>query len=98
MPKGRIRQPHRDKYEIIKQILQTVSSRQNGVNSSFEIAFRCELTLHQFIRYRDLLLKKKLLLISSDKGLTHHYEITEKGIRYLKVSTEIENDLKPVTS
>jgi predicted transcriptional regulator len=93
----RRRQPHRDYYEIIKLILQTVYTRADGVNSSSEIAYRCELTWNQFIRYRDLLLKQKLLLtVSSNTTPNQHYEITPEGERYLQLFAEIQDDLKPI--
>ena len=39
----KLRQPHRDQYEIIKQILQTVYTKKNGCRS-FELTYRCELS------------------------------------------------------
>jgi predicted transcriptional regulator len=90
----RLRQPHRDNYEIIKQILQTVYSKAGGYRS-FELAYRCQLTWPQFIRYRDVLLSCELLIVVG-KGSSQHYEITLKGERYLQVITEIEVDLRPV--
>jgi hypothetical protein len=47
----------------------------------------------QFIRYRDLLVRTKLL-IPSNEAPTQHYEITPKGERYLQLFGEIEDDLK----
>jgi predicted transcriptional regulator len=87
-----IRQPHRDYYEIIKQILHTVYSKVGGCKSA-EIAYRCELAWFQFMNYRDILVSHKLL-ISSHIGPTGRYEITPKGVRFLEVFAEIENDLK----
>lgn len=94
MTRASLRQPHRDYYKIIKKILQTVETRIGGYRS-FELAFRCELTWEQFKNYRDLLINNKLL-ISSNIGSLQHYEITEKGLRYLKVFAEIEDDLGPL--
>lgn len=90
-----IRQPHRDHYEIIKQILQTVHTRTGGYKS-FELPFRCELTWPQFLRYRDMLVRNKLL-IPSHTGRTELYEIPDKGMRFLKVLAEIEDNLRPAT-
>jgi predicted transcriptional regulator len=95
MPPGRsLHQPHRDYYEIIKQILQTVYSKAEGCKSA-EMAYRCELAWVQFTYYRDILLSNKLL-IPSEEGSTQRYEITPKGERYLRVFAEIEDDLRPV--
>lgn len=96
MRRNRIRQPDRDYYEIIKQILRTVYSRERGISKSFELAYRCELTVQQFIHYRDVLISRNLLLISSNTGPIQHYEITPKGERYLQVFIEIEDDLRPI--
>jgi predicted transcriptional regulator len=91
-------QPHSDHYEIIKLILQTIYLRKNGISRSFEIAYRCQLSLQQFIYYRDILLRRNLLSISSGVGSNQHYEITPKGEHYLQLFTEIEEDLRPVIS
>lgn len=88
-----IRQPHRDHYEIIKQILQIVYSKVQGCKS-FELAYRCELTWPQFTYYRDILISNKLL-VPSESEPTRYYGITEKGIRYLQVFAGIEEDLCP---
>jgi predicted transcriptional regulator len=88
-----IRQPHRDQYEIIKQILQTVYTKAGGCKPS-ELAYRCELTWEQFRNYRDLLIKQNLL-IPSIKADNRGYEVTPKGECYLKVFAEIEDDLRP---
>lgn len=96
MRRNRIRQPNRDYYEIIKQILQTVYSMTEGCGKSFEIAYRCQLDLPHFLYYRDMLLNRKLLLISSNTGPNQHYEITLKGERYLQLFAKIEDDLGPV--
>jgi predicted transcriptional regulator len=94
MHQNRIRQPHRDYYEIIKQILQAVYTKAEGCRS-FELAFRCELTWDQFKRYRDVLLTQKLLILSNS-GPNEHYEITPRGERYLPLFGEIEGELGSV--
>lgn len=79
MPPGRsLRQPHRDHYEIIKQVLQNVYAKVGGCGPA-ELAYRCELTWFQFIRYRDILLSNKLL-IPSDSGSKQYYEITDNEL------------------
>jgi predicted transcriptional regulator len=96
MPASRrsLRQPHRDYYEIIKQILQNIYTKRGGRKSS-EIAHRCELTWYQFIRYRDALVSHKLLILSN-KRPNQRYEITPIGILFLEVFQEIEDDLRPI--
>jgi predicted transcriptional regulator len=96
MRRNRIRQPNRDYYEIIKQILQTVYSLAEGCDKSFEIAYRCQLDLLQFFYYRDMLLNRRLLLVSFKNRDNQRYEITPKGERYLQVFIEIEDNLRPI--
>jgi predicted transcriptional regulator len=93
MRRSRSRQPHRAQYEIVKQILQTVYTKTDGCRS-FELAYRCKLSWPQFTHYRDLLFNQKLL-ISSNIGPNQRYEITDRGLRYLQLITEMENDLMP---
>lgn len=94
MRRNRTRQPHRNDYEIIKQILQIVYPREGGISKIFELAYRCQLTWKQFKYYRDLLICRKLLPNSSNTGPNQHYEITDKGLRYLKLFAEIEKYLR----
>jgi|SRR5919106_6020816 predicted transcriptional regulator len=88
-----IRQPHRDHYEIVKQILQTVYTKTDGCRS-FELAYRCKLSWAQFTFYRDLLFNQNLLILSNI-GPNQRYEITGNGLRYLTLFKEIEDDLRP---
>jgi predicted transcriptional regulator len=97
MRRNRIRHLNRDYYEIIKQILQTVYSLAEGCDKSFEIAYRCQLDLLQFLYYRDMLLNRRLLLVSSKNRHNQRYEITPKGEHYLQLLGELENDLRAVT-
>lgn len=92
----RRQQSHRHSHEIIKQILQTIYSwtRKGHYCRPLEIVYRCELTWAQFREYRDILLHNKLL-ISSDTRSFSHYKITDKGLRYLQIFSEIEDDLQP---
>ena len=89
-------QSHRHTHEIIKQILQTVHSRaiKGHYCKSLDIAYGCELTWAQFRQYRDLLLSRKLLT-SPDTNDISHYKITDKGLRYLQLFSEIEDYLEP---
>jgi predicted transcriptional regulator len=89
-------QYYRYSHEIIKLILETVYSRtrKGPYCRSLEIANRCEITWAQFKQFRDLLLHHKLL-ISFDTKSFSHYKITEKGLRYLQLFSEIEDYLEP---
>jgi predicted transcriptional regulator len=89
--------PHnRDSYEIIQQILRIVYSNAGDRNNkSFELAYRCLLDLPLFFYYRDLLIDRRLLRISSNTETTRRYGITPKGERFLKIFAEIEDDLRP---
>jgi predicted transcriptional regulator len=91
-----LRQPHRDYYEIIRQILQNVYAKVGGCKPS-ELAYRCDLSWKQVRGYRDILVNQKLLVPSNSEP-SDHYEITPKGERYLKLIAEIEDDLFPVNN
>jgi len=93
MPQRTLRQPHQDRYEIIKLILQNVFSKIGGCKP-YELAYKCQLNWPQFTYYRDILLGNKLL-IPSDEGSIQHYEIIPKGIRFLELFREVEDDLRP---
>lgn len=95
----RQQQSHRHTHEIIKQILQTVYSRTRKGHycRPLEIVYRCELTWAQFRHFRDLLLSRKLLTLSDTKAFSH-YKITDKGLQYLQLFSEIEDYLEPVVN
>jgi predicted transcriptional regulator len=95
----RQQQSHRHTHEIIKQILQTVHSRARKGHycRPLEIVYRCELTWAQFRQFRDLLLSRKLLTLSDTKAFSH-YKITDKGLRYLHLFSEIEDYLEPIVN
>src|ERR671919_26236 len=96
---GQRQQAHRHTHEIIKQILQTVYSRTRKGHycRPLEIAYGCELTWAQFRHFRDLLLSRKLLTSSDTKDFSH-YKITDKGLRYLQLFSEIEDYLEPIVN
>jgi predicted transcriptional regulator len=95
----RQQQFHRHSHEIIKQILQTVYSRTRKGHycRPLELVYRCELTWAQFRHFRDLLLSRKLLTSSDTKAFSH-YKITDKGLQYLQLFSEIEDYLEPVVN
>lgn len=81
MPSRMLQQPHREQYEIIHQLLQTVYSKVESCKQ-FELAYESQLNWLWFTHYRDFLISCELL-IPSDKGPIQHYEITPKGECYL---------------
>src|ERR687897_3335560 len=91
---GQRQQSHRHTHEVIKQILQTIYSRTRKGHycRPLEIVYRCDLTWAQFREYRDILLHNKLLISSGTRSFSH-YKITDKGLRYLQIFSEIEDDL-----
>jgi predicted transcriptional regulator len=93
MPQRVLRQPHRDHYQTIKQILQNIYSKAGGCRAT-EVAYRSELTWKRFREYQDPLTSRRLL-IPSDNEATQHYEITPNGIRFLELFAEIEDGLRP---
>ena len=93
-------QRHRNRYDIVNDILQTVSNipiikRRHKTG----IGYAANLTHWQTVTYLKGLIDQNLLRqISDDLGPYSHYEITRKGDRFLQLFAEIEDDLKPVTA
>lgn len=98
-----LRQPHREKYEIAKDVLslllvsnsKSVISRRSANTSIGDAA---GLPHVMTVKYLRSLADQDLLHISQDSGPYTNYEMTEKGLRYLQVFAEIEDDLRPVTA
>lgn len=92
-------QRHRDRYDIVNDILQTVSN--NPIikrRHKTGIGYAAHLTHWQTVTYLKGLIDQDLLRrISDDLGPYSHYEITRKGERFLQLFDELEDDLKPVT-
>ena len=91
-------QRHRDRYDIVNDILQTVSNipiikRRHKTG----IGYAANLTHWQTVTYLKGLIDQDLLRqISDDLGPYSHYEITRKGERCLRLFAEIEDDLRPL--
>jgi predicted transcriptional regulator len=89
-------QLHRDRYYIVNDILHilyydpTVKRR-----SKTGIGIAAGITHRMTVKYLRRLIEQGLLRISYDIGQYGHYELTEKGKRYLQVFDEIEADLRP---
>jgi predicted transcriptional regulator len=97
--KKRCRGPHRSEYEIINEILKTVFSSNPNSSSDrrrckpIDIVYSCCLTWLQFQVYRSFLLKLNLLNSIQTNG-HQSYEITEKGLEYLRVFSELQAEMK----
>jgi predicted transcriptional regulator len=97
-----LRQPHREKYEIAKDVLSLllVSNSTSVICrriAKTSIGDAAGLPHGMTVKYLRSLADQDLLRISQDSGLYADYEITEKGLRYLQLFTEIEDDLRPQT-
>ena len=97
----RRREPHRGEYEIINEILKiisssdTISSPDRKRCKPIDIVYGCCLTWHQFQMYRNQLLRLNLLNSIHIDG--HQiYEIPERGLEYLRVFSELQEELKPL--
>jgi predicted transcriptional regulator len=100
--RNRHRERHRGEYEIINEILKTVSSFHISSNpnrnkcKSIDIVYGCCLTWHQFQVYRNHLLGLNLLgSMKIDGNL--FYEITEKGLEYLRLFSKLQAEMEPIT-
>ena len=91
----------RSRYEIANDILQVVnedSTIMRRRRHKTGIGYAARLT-HQFtVRYLRGLTNERLLRVSKEASIYQCYEITPKGLRYLQVFAEIEDDLKPLNN
>jgi predicted transcriptional regulator len=78
---SRRQQSYRYPNDIIKEILLTVHTltRKGYYCRPLQLVYRCQLTWAQFTHYRELLLRRKLL-VSFDTKPFSHYKITDKGL------------------
>lgn len=90
-------QRHRDRYDIVNDILQTVSN--NPIikrRHKTGIGYAANLTHWQTVTYLKGLIDQDLLRrISDDLGPYSYYEITPKGERFLQLFAEMEDALRP---
>jgi predicted transcriptional regulator len=87
---------YRSRYEIANDILRIVNEnpiikRRHKTGNGYA----ANLTHWLTVKYLRGLVDQGLLRISHDAGPYRHYEITFKGIRYLYMFAEIEDDLRP---
>jgi predicted transcriptional regulator len=85
---------YRSRYEIAYDRLRIVNDspiikrrRKTGIASA------AGLTHWLTVKYLRRLIDQGLLRISHDVGTYRHYEITPKGVHFLKVFAEIEDDI-----
>ncbi|MGC2308549.1 MAG: winged helix-turn-helix domain-containing protein [Nitrososphaeraceae archaeon] len=91
--------PQRDKYDIVKDILEIVYDAKplfgNQMNQT-RLGYEAELTHLQTIKYLRLLVDQDLLDLTNFKPFPS-YEITKKGHRCLQLFGELEDELRPST-
>jgi predicted transcriptional regulator len=88
---------YRGRYEIIARILSIINDGSLSGVSITSIMFTAFLSHAQLKEYLSFLLQKGLIVefpqqIQNTVGKERYaYKITEKGLRLLRISTEIEN-------
>jgi predicted transcriptional regulator len=81
---------YRSRSEIIRQILE-VANGSGGAASKTKLMYNALLSHEQLKKYLKILIESELL--SYDLPM-HKFKITEKGLTFLKVYTEIDEMLK----
>ncbi|MGH9987377.1 MAG: winged helix-turn-helix domain-containing protein [Nitrososphaeraceae archaeon] len=90
---------YRSKFEIVNDILRAVlESPAIKRRHRTTIGHATGLAHWLTVKYLKILVDQDLLRISHGNGAYGYYEITPKGIRYLQLFTEIEDDLRPVNA
>jgi predicted transcriptional regulator len=91
---------HRNRYEIVNEILLVVLSRTQSVSSFYKckllhIAYDAGLSYSQLLYYLDRLVAERLLLMTKPTKSEPHplFEITDKGRHYLKVFAGLQRDM-----
>lgn len=95
-----LRQPHRDRYDIIKNILSIVANTQPIYRSQrhqTSIGYAANLTHPQTVRFLRELVHEGLLILTDSKPYSY-YEITFKGKRCLQLFIELDNDMHSIFS
>jgi predicted transcriptional regulator len=72
----------RDRLEIIKDILETIRNKRNNIKPT-HIMYKANLSHKMLIEYLDELIEKKMVNEIFEKN-KKKYEITDKGLNYLK--------------
>lgn len=98
-----LRQPHRDRYEIIKDILSLLrvsNSRPTSASyrSATSIGAAAGLPHGLTTKYLRELVDQGLVRMQQDSRFFSYYKIAPKGIRFLVVFAELENNLRSVNS
>lgn len=94
-------QQHRDRYDILRNILGIVSNTRplyrNYMNKT-RIGYTAGLTHIQTVEYLGQLVDLGLFVKTEFKPFFSYYEITEKGRRCLELFNELDDDLKTRSS
>jgi predicted transcriptional regulator len=92
--------PQRDRYDIIKDILEIVSNTQplyRTWRNQTSIGYTANLTHPQTVRYLKGIIDEGLLILT--KSIPYpYYEIAPKGQRCLWVFAEMEDEIRPLAS
>jgi predicted transcriptional regulator len=82
---------NRSKIEILNKILESA----RGGTTKTRIMYDALLSYRQLLEYMKILQESELLKYEEGK---QHYHITEKGLKFLATSNEINELLSPKTS
>ena len=97
MPSSSSHISYRSKFEIVNDILRKVlESPVINRRHKTTIEHATRLAHWLTVKYPKALIELDLFRISNEAGPYRHYEITPKGIRYLQVFGEIEDDFPEV--
>jgi len=98
VPHQQEQQLHRDRYYNVNDILHIINHNPLAKRrSKTSIGYAAGITHRMTVKYLRGLIDQGLLRISYDVGRYVQYDITPKGIRYLQLFEEIEDDLRPQT-
>lgn len=98
-----LRQAHRDRYKIVRDILSLLpssNSKSASLRRSVKTSIGDSAGLSQGMttNYFRLMVKQDLLRYSKGSWPYSTYEITERGLRYLQLFAEIEDDLRATST
>jgi predicted transcriptional regulator len=88
---------YRERYALIAQILSDIRNSGKEGASRTSIMFDCFLSYAQLREYLSFLIEKGLInefsqqFRSGSRNIKYEYKITEKGLRLLQISHEIES-------
>ena len=90
--------PQRDRHDIVRDILKIVYTTQplfRTRRSQTSIGHDAKLTHPQTVKYLERLIGIDLLNLTDFRPFPY-YEVTKKGLRCLRLFSELQEDLRPV--